>query len=359
MRILSATEAVSPAIARTKLVLFKPFRFGRTWKLSATSEIAMQGTNFFPLLLFVLFFLPSIHRAAPAAWITWGAAFGSLLLTVLGAVLFILLSHLQFAFFDIVANRGEFVAPAWRKYSLLHRRWTNFKMIAGTCLTAVIGIPLVIVIHRAFVVSTTGTKYQPGPAAPFAFFLFFIAIYGGIILVFLSFSLLNDFMMPPIALEDASIAQAWQWVWRQICVEPGQFALYALLKIVLGFVALMAVGIIFEIVYLLLGLLFLAVGAAAAAFLQHVNAPQILITGLVIAFVCCLFVPFLIYVRFGLGGIAITFLEAYKLYFLGGRYPPLGDLLDRSTPAPEPYTPPPGYLAYASDTLPPPTNPLL
>jgi len=54
-------------------------------------------------------------------------------------------------------------------------------------------------------------------------------------------------------------------------------------------------------------------------------------------------------------GIPMVFLEAYKLYFLGGRYPPLGDLLDRSTPPQELTPPPANYLAYASDTPPPPT----
>jgi hypothetical protein len=33
-------------------------------------------------------------------------------------------------------------------------------------------------------------------------------------------------------------------------------------------------------------------------------------------------------------GVVMTFLESYTLYFLGGRYPLVGDLLDRSTPQP-------------------------
>jgi hypothetical protein len=47
-------------------------------------------------------------------------------------------------------------------------------------------------------------------------------------------------------------------------------------------------------------------------------------------------------------GSLLTFFQAYALYFLGGRYPLLGDLLDRSTP-------PPAY-AYAA-SFPPPAPP--
>ena len=47
--------------------------------------------------------------------------------------------------------------------------------------------------------------------------------YVGLILVFLALSLLNDFMMPPIALEGATVAQAWQWLRWNIHAAPGQF----------------------------------------------------------------------------------------------------------------------------------------
>jgi hypothetical protein len=44
----------------------------------------------------------------------------------------------------------------------------------------------------------------------------------------------------------------------------------------------------------------------------------------------------------------MTFLEAYTLYFLGGRYPMLGDLLTASTPPPPPPPPAPVYPAYVA-----------
>ena len=46
------------------------------------------------------------------------------------------------------------------------------------------------------------------------------------------------------------------------------------------------------------------------------------------------FVLLLFYFMFGFMGCIMTFFQAYGMYFLGGRYPLLGDLLDRTTPPP-------------------------
>jgi len=62
MRLLSAAEAITPSIERTKAVLFQPFRKGRTWKLSATAYLGRASTIFLPFPLFYLFFLPAVHR---------------------------------------------------------------------------------------------------------------------------------------------------------------------------------------------------------------------------------------------------------------------------------------------------------
>ena len=55
MPILSALDAISPAFARTKLVLFSPFRKGRTWKLAATAYLATAGAVFLPFPLIPIF----------------------------------------------------------------------------------------------------------------------------------------------------------------------------------------------------------------------------------------------------------------------------------------------------------------
>jgi len=87
--------------------------------------------------------------------------------------------------------------------------------------------------------------------------------------------------------------------------------------------------------------------------LLHVPQAVMLVLAIIIGILLYLFVIF--YGMFLANGTLYTITESYALYFLGGRYPLLGDLLDRSTPPSEPMTPPPNYLAYAAS--PPPTYP--
>ena len=110
---LSATECITPAIARTKLILFTPFRKGRTWKLSATAYLAIAGQMFAPFPLFNLIYLPAVKRTG--TWAVYALIAAVLVFSVIYVVCFYLCSRIKFAYFDIVINRGEFVAPAWRK----------------------------------------------------------------------------------------------------------------------------------------------------------------------------------------------------------------------------------------------------
>ncbi len=115
MRVLSATECIAPAIERTKAILFRPFRKGRSWKLAAVAYLGRFGTMFFPFPFIYLFFLPAAKSAGTTAVIALVSVV--LLMTVVAGIIFYLCSKLQFAYFDIVLNRGEFIAPAWRKYN--------------------------------------------------------------------------------------------------------------------------------------------------------------------------------------------------------------------------------------------------
>ena len=360
MQILSATEAISPAIARTRLVLFKPFLLGRSWKLSAAAYVSTAGSFFFPFPLLFIFMLPAAFRDGPK-WMPLAIASGTALFLALTTFLFVLCSRLQFPVMDTVMNRSVFIAPLWRHYGPQARRWGHAKMLIGTIATVVMAIPFGV-LFWTFMPGIgrhpVALGHQQFPVHFAAFFLSILLIYAGLALVVLFMSLLNDFMLPMLALEDAAVLAVWEQVMRLVRAEPGQVALYALLKVVLGFIAQIVGIIAIEIVFFILMMVFGLLGTLLSTVLHAAGLPNVILSVLGVIVFGALYIGFFYATMFSYG-IPIVFLEAYKLYFLGGRYPPLGDLLDASTPPPQTYIPPPNYLAYtvpSQPAAPPPTN---
>jgi hypothetical protein len=337
MRPLSATECISPAIERTKLVLFSPFRMGRTWKLSATAYLCCGGTQYFPAPIVYLAFIPLAHGAGGMLAVSILCA-AVLLLTALFTWLFHLCSRLQFAFFDIVVNRGEFVAPAWRKYRSPSLRWTGLKVLAGTVVTLMCAAPIVAYFRSLIPLFKQMATIKPGQPPPVQFIAAFYGTYAifmlGLGLFYLLSSLLGDFIVPSLALENTSLKEAFRRMAELIRREPGEFAIFVLLKIGLGLAAYMGSVFLWEIVFLISTLILGAVVVGVGFLLHLAGVPHILliVVGVFLAIVWYLFA--LVYSMMLAIGPGFTFLEAYSLYFLGGRFPMLGDLLDQSTPPP-------------------------
>jgi len=343
MQILSALDAVSPAIARTKLVLFTPFRKGRTWKLCATSYLALIGTIFLPFPLIYLFFVPAL-KARVGTGLAAIAVIAILVLTAFFLWLFHLCSRLQFAFFDIVLNRGEFVAPAWRKYGPQSRQWTAFKALSGTVVMLALALPIAAFVRHLIPLMQSLKPNQPPPPQ------FMAALFAGEGLIFLGFgslfvisALLSDFVVPSLAPENTTLGVAFQRMFLLMRREPGQFTAYFFLKLGLTIGGYVAQAIIFELV-LLVFFLVLAIILGIGYLLLHalgVGSTIMIVLAALIIIPTYFFVTF--YGMLLLIGPVLTFLQAYTLYFLGGRYPMLGELLERSTPPPAPPTAHPGY----------------
>ena len=79
-----------------------------------------------------------------------------------------------------------------------------------------------------------------------------IAVFG---IVFLVFSLLSDFIVPSLALENTGLKEAFRRMVELIRGEPGQFALYTLLKVLLGFVGYMGAILAWEIAFVIVTLI--------------------------------------------------------------------------------------------------------
>ncbi len=351
---LSAADSISPAFSRTKLILFSPFMKGRTWKLSATGYLAAAGNLFLPFPMAYLFVLPAVAQFGHAAIAILLTA--CTLLTLLFLFLFVLCSRLQFVFFDVVLNREQFVAPLWRKHRNVYGPLTWLRIAAGLALVLALITPIAAYSRQLFTAFGSLSSLKPGEMPPPQFFLLlyggFFTIYAAVAALFFIGSLAFDFIVPSLALEGVPLSEAFRRVGALIRAEPGQFSLYCLLKIVLGFAGYMGIGFAFEILVLLV---FAIVGAVSLlfGFLLHLaGIPTAILVALGVILAICVYSFLFFYVMVIGIGMLITFLESYSLYFLAGRYPLLGELLARSTPPPQPpplpqpwnpafYTPPP------------------
>jgi hypothetical protein len=344
MRILNAIDAISPAFSRTRLVLFAPFRWGRTWKLSATAYLSFAGVAFVPFSLLYMAAAPilneKVSHAAAVAVVVASIAF-----TALYTFVFVLCSRLQFAFFDIVLNRGEFVAPAWRKYGAVSKPWTLLKLVAGVALTAVLVWPCLAWVHVMTAMLLTLPQQikdvQPQQGMPPQMFSFMAAFYGSyfvmaavLSLYYLVFSTLSSFMVPSMALEGMTQREAFGRFTTFVRKETGAFFGFVGLRIAMAVAGYMGLSIALELVLLVL---FAVVGGLALLFgllLHSVGVPSGVLTALGIILGILFVMAVCWYGMVLVMGAYFTFFEAHTLYFLGGRYPMLGKLLEGSTPLP-------------------------
>jgi len=234
----------------------------------------------------------------------------------------------------------------------------GFKVVFGILLSVAISVPLEGYIRHILPLLAS---IQPGQPPPPNFFAAIFAGYGLLALVTSTFAvvsgLLGDFIVPSLALENCGLKEAFRRMGELIRREPGEFFLYALLKTVLGGAAYFGAMLVFEIV-LFIVIFVIGLIAAAMGFVLHlagVPSALLIFLGIGLAIVVVLFLS--VYGLLLAIGPIFTFLDAYALFFLGGRYPLLGDLLDRSTPAPAyvPYPPDPPR-DYPPAPIPPPQS---
>ncbi len=331
MRPLSALDAISPAFSRTRLVLFTPFRRGRSWKLAATGYLTMAGILFFPFPLLYLVALPFMGPVVLG--FKTALVIGVVLLTALYIWLFHLCSRLGFAFLEIVLERGEFVAPAWRRHGPASRRWSACKIAFGS-LAALALAPAIAAYLRHLIPEVARMAQHPDQAPAFGFLMTFMSGYFLVAAGFLAFgviiALANDFVVPSLALEQTTLGEAFRRFGRLLRQEPGQVALYAFLKFAFALVGYMAVNLAFEIAFLVVAILVGLVGWALGFALHSmgISIPVLVVLGA--AVVVPAFMALAGYLLLlGVGTVA-TFLQAYLLYFLGGRYPLVSEALERS-----------------------------
>lgn len=343
---LSATDAITPAWQHTRRLLLGPRDPRLFFKIAAVAFFAemLSGSFSFSRPLHAPYTAGgSVGPALTAA--IFGIIFACVVVgLLLGLVFFYLSSRLQFTIFHIVLRSETTVSPIWRRYGAATWRWMGLKVLlflgAFACLTPILIPGVLFLIHAITLQSNGDNSHLVG------FILTGLLFVATLMLVVLALAiatvLLRDFGLPSMALEGTSLRETVRRVLALTRVETGQVALYLLLRCCLSiagaFVAeLLIAGLVIVLGGPLAGLGFgLWAGLHAAGFAAHVG----MVGGWVVlglALLAALAVSVI-----SLFGYLFTFLQAYAIFFLAGRYPLLGQLL-ASPPAPVFPAPSPQY----------------
>lgn len=328
MHFLTAPEAISPALNRTASLLFRPFRWGTFLKLCAVAVLTEGASGNFrmnnpghhgPTTV-----SPQVMNSLPYELIPLLIGLGILALIV-GIVVFYLIVRLRFALFECLIHQSRLLTPGWRRYR--DQAWRFFLF------SIVIGIAFLAVAVAALAPFASGLihLFRESQAANHVDFGVMIGLFIQLLPVILGLALLGialdvvmrDFMLPHFALENASAGEAWGAVWDRVVAEKGAFVLYAVLRILLPFLAMIGIFILLIIpIVIVFGSLgaFMAMLHASAAGVTPIGIFLQVVAGLAMAFA-----GLMLAICFG-GPLSIA-IRNYALVFYGARYRPLGDVL--------------------------------
>jgi hypothetical protein len=152
-------------------------------------------------------------------------------------------------------------------------------------------------------------------------------------------TLVEDFVMPFFLVEDLPLGMAMQRGWAVFVADPLNCIGYLAMKFILAVIGYIMQSIALQVAMIPVILVFGLAGFVGYLVL-HAAGPAgavLMVAGAVVLGSCFFVVTF--YGATVSVGYLLLLLDAYAIYFLGGRYPLLGNLLE---PGPGgPFTPPP------------------
>jgi hypothetical protein len=247
---------------------------------------------------------------------------------VLAAVLFYLSVRFKFVLVNALSTRRREIRLLWDLYGDITWQWIALTLVL-TVVAGAFGFSAFLGLRHTSV----------GRSGSLA--MVTLSVLGGIALAIAAW-VLRDFVLPVLALEGATIGLAWERAMNTLSAEPAEFALYFLLKVLLTFVLVVGRVIAFVIGAVLLVIPLVLVGIVPMIFLRNAGMAGAAIGGLIALVLLLIYLVACVLLLFSINGPITAFFTAWGLYFYGGRYPLLGEMLEPSM-AVTPFTPPPSF----------------
>jgi hypothetical protein len=363
---ISAVDCVQPAIQHAREQLFTRFRWGQWSRLALVgilaAEIHAGGCGGFPNFNVPISrprvgghgfvappFFPHID---PARIVQFAALIGAVL--VLAFILFFVFLYIssvfRFILFESVLKKQCMIGDGWQRWHRTGRRFLLWQIVflisTWLLLGFLIGVPIAV---------AAGAGWLANPRQHMGPFIGGAILLAGLLILFVLAAaavqvLGKDFLVPIMALEGVDFADGWSRLLALMRLEPGKYAVYLLMKLVLA----IAAGILFSIIAIvptiavaIPAVMLVLVGKAAGLGWNVMTISLAIIFGSVLLLI-------LIYLIALVSVPATVFFPAYSIYFFASRYP---NLDARLHPAPPPVAPESPGVPESSPPEPPPLPP--
>jgi hypothetical protein len=368
---VSAVESISPAFARTKQMLFRPFHFGLWARLAVVALITGEaggvgggggsipnfntnrgGDNHWARHLANPWasrwsdrWAGAAHLFSASGWEEMQPYFGLIVLGV-GLALAVMLLWIysdciyRFILLDAVVSGQCRLREGWRRWRDAGRRYflwvVAFGFGSSVLMGVMVGVP-VLLAYRA------GWFEKPDQNLG-------ALIGGGILLVLVAIALVavlaivdlfgRDFLVPVMAFEDVGSLEGWERLREMMGAEKLAYAGYVLMKIVLA----MGGAIIFSIIDLIVILILLIplglLGLAGYFIGKGAGFTWDISTELLLAALGLLVLAGILYVVGFVYAPGLVFFQSYTLEFFAPRYGPLGSKMSPASAPVGPLTSP-------------------
>jgi hypothetical protein len=338
MKVLSASEAIWPALLRTYSYLFRSFHWETFLKLATVATISecfivsfkFWVPNSFPvevdaaaLKTFLLTpeFLPVTIFAVVAIFIA-------------AIYAYLLIIRLRFSFIHSLIHQTRDFRAASKLYTLESDRFFSACMLVWLGFLVAVVLLVIVVIIAAYTVFSARTP--DGKLDPGNFLILFIPCIGItfvlILAILVAKIILNDFILPHMAIEGAAFGKAWTAVRAEIAANKETFFSFLILRMLMLLIA----GMILGFFAWLLGLIVFGIlGMSAAGFIAMLDGANDIRAYMLMA-------AQVVFILLGLGAGGViaagfsgpinVFIRSYALFYYGGHYKALGNLLEPSTP---------------------------
>jgi hypothetical protein len=338
MKVLSASEAVWPALQRTQSCLFRPFRFESFLKFASVATLS-EG-----FLLSIKFWTP--HTFALDVDFDALKAFlmkpeflpvtilGCLALLLIGVYCSYLITRLRSGLVHCLIHQSRDVRVASSLYEKEAERFFTASLLVWLGLAVLAAVALALFILAGYAV--LGTPGSDGKLDRGNFFFLFFPCLGILVALILAAwtaqVVLNDFILPHMALEGSTFRKAWVAVRSRITANRETFVSFFILRMAMTVIAGLLLGAVAWVVGLaVFGVLGLSADGFNAMFFD-VTGWREMVRIAIESFFVALGVAAGWVIAAAFGGPLGVFMRCYALYFYGGHFKPLGNLLEPATP---------------------------